>query len=202
MKWHRVELALSWIAILSFFVATEVAIFSLDPFWMIMGFWALCVLLLPVVITRNVRSVLPFELLILIAIPFILYVTGVFEGWVQDPSLHNLLRAIQVASTFLIALITVMNIHIYTSFKTNTPFLVVFTVMLTMALGSIFAIAEFLTDELFGTHFLVSNEELMVNLLFTCLGGVAMGLFLALYLRKMPLERLERYSIRRVGEDR
>jgi len=190
---------MSWAAILSLFATTELAIFSQNPFWIIMGFWALCIAVLPAVMRRDFHKVLPFELLLLITLPFYIFTALLFLGGADQSAFPNLMRAAEVMATFLIALLTIMDLHVYTEFHTNSAFAVLLTTLTTMALSSVFAIANFLSDELFGTQLLRNNNELMVNLLFSFLGGVAMGFFLYLYLKKMPLTRLERYSIGRLG---
>ena len=40
-----------------------------------------------------------------------------------------------------------------------------------------------------------------MDMVYSFLGGIAMGGFLFIYLKKMPLGRLERYSIRRLGDE-
>lgn len=107
------------------------------------------------------------------------------------------MRASQVMATFLIGFVTVIDIHTYTSVKMNMVFALAFTVMLTMTLGSFFAIADFVSDEIFGTHALPSNDYLMLNLLYSFGGGIFMGVMLAIYLRKTTAERLRRFGIDR-----
>ncbi len=200
MRWEDLELGLSWLSIVLMFVATETALFVLDPFWILIGMWALCIAVLPVVINRRVESVLPFEFLLPITVPFIVFILGAFAGWLEMAFYSVFLRGAEVAATFLIALATVIDLHAYTDFDTNEAFAVFLTVAMTMALGSIFAIADFISDELLGTHLLVSNNELMINLVFSFLGGLLMGVLLIFYLRRMPISRLERYSLPAEGD--
>jgi uncharacterized membrane protein len=44
-----------------------------------------------------------------------------------------------------------------------------------------------------------SNTELMMNLVYSFFGGIAMGIILTLYLRHMPMQRLRTFSIGRIG---
>lgn len=200
MNRHDLELSLSWVAIVSLFIITELAVFSLNMFWIITGLWALIISTLPSVINRDIKKVLPFELLFLIALPFYLFAVLVLTNMADNPTFNNLMRGAEVMAIFLIAFVTIMDLHVYTSFRTNGPFAIFLTVLTTMAISSIFAIADFVSDNLLGTRFLTSNNELMINLIFSFLGGVMMGLILYFYLKKMPLERLERYSIGKLEE--
>jgi len=196
---QQIEVALSWTAVISLFLATEYAIFSVNLFWTIMGFWALCIAVLPAVVRRDLGNILPFELLFLIAIPFYLYLVPQNLGWNDRFYYDNLLRASEVLATFFIGFVTMMDLHAYTSLRTNKVFAVAFTVLLTMALSSLFAIGNFVSDQLFGTSIVASNRELMMNLVYSFFGGIVMGIVLTLYLRHMPLERLRRFSIGRIG---
>lgn len=194
MARRQVSLTLSWAAVISLFLATEYAIFSSNLFWTVMGFWALCIAVLPAVVYRDMRNILPFELLFLITIPFYMFLVSDAMGWSYKPWFDNLQRSAQVIAIFFIGFVTVIDFHAYTALSMNKPFAVVFTVMLTMALSSFFAIGSFLSDELFGSTIVQSNRELMVDLLYSALGGVVMGFVLTFYMKRMPLERLERYS--------
>jgi len=196
---QQAEYALSWAAVLSLFVATEYAIFSSNLFWTVMGFWALCIAVLPAVVYRDMRNILPFELLFLITIPFYLFLVSDAMGWSYKPWFDNLQRSAQVIAIFFIGFVTVVDFHAYTALKMNKPFAVVITIMLTMALSSFFAIGSFISDELLGSTIVESNRELMVDLLYSALGGVVMAFVLTLYMKRMPLERLERYSLGRLG---
>jgi hypothetical protein len=196
------EIALSWAAVISLFLATEYAIFRVSLFWTIMGFWALCIAVLPAVIRRDTSNILPFELLFLIAVPFYLYFIPQTLGWSDRFYYDSLLRASEVIATFFIGFVTMMDLHAYTSLRMNKVFAIAFTVLLTMALSNFFAIGNFLSDQLFGTSVVSSNRELMMNLIYSFFGGIVMGILLTLYIRHMPLERLRRYSIGRIGDER
>jgi len=199
---HRfgTQIAISWAAVIAIFLATEYAIFVFNLFWIIMGFWALCIAVLPAIMSRSVARILPFEFLSLIAIPFLLYFIPGVSGLENRFYEEYLLRASQVMATFFVSFVTVMDLHTYTSLRMNRVFAIAFTVMLTMALSSFFAIGDFITDTLFGTHTLVSNDYLMVNLLYSAIGGLIMGIILAIYLGRMPTERLRRFGISRIGD--
>jgi len=190
---RRHQLALSWIAIFSLFATIELAVFSQNLFWMIMGFWALCIALLPAVVARDIHEVLPFGFLFLIAFPFYIFASLLLFAGADQTVLPNLMRAIEVAATFLIALVTIMDLHAYTEFRTNGAFAIILTVLMTMALSSVFAIADFLSDQVFGTQLLRSNNELMINLVFSFLGGVVMGIFIYIYMRKTSSSRSGRH---------
>ncbi|MDH7508563.1 MAG: hypothetical protein QHH00_04100 [Methanomassiliicoccales archaeon] len=199
---HRfgVQIAISWASVIAIFLATEYAIFAFNLFWIIMGFWALCIAVLPAIMSRSVARILPFELLSLITVPFLLYfIPGVF-GLENQFYEEYLLRASQVMATFLIGFVTVIDLHTYTSLRMNRVFAVAFTVMLTMALSSFFAIGDFISDAIFGTHTLVSNDYLMMNLLYSSIGGLIMGIVLSIYLGRVPTERLRRFGISRIGD--
>lgn len=196
---QQIEIALSWTAVISLFLATEYAIFSINLFWTIMGFWALCISVLPAVVRRNLRNILPSELLFLITIPFYLYLVPHGLGWNDRFYYDNLLRASQVMATFFIGFVMVMDLHAYTSLRMNRVLAVAFTVLLTMALSSFFAIADFASNQLFGINIVSSNTELMMNLVYSFFGGIVMGIILTLYLRHMPMQRLRTFSIGRIG---
>ncbi|MBC7107279.1 MAG: hypothetical protein H5T41_00560 [Methanomassiliicoccales archaeon] len=200
MHRYSVQIALSWTAVIAIFLATEYAIFMVNLFWIIMGFWALCIAVLPAIMSQSVARILPFELLCLIALPFFLYFLPSALGLKNHFYYENLLRASQVMATFFIGFVTVIDLHTYTSLRMNRVFAVAFTVMLTMTLSSFFAIGDFISDAVFGTHTLVSNDYLMTNLLYSFFGGLIMGVILAVYLGRMPAERLRRFGISRIGD--
>jgi len=151
------------------------SISSFDYLWTIFTFLTLVLILLPPLKFRNKKVMLPWEVIVIAAIPMIVR------------TLEISILANEIAtyiSLSALALIIAVETHVFTSVKFNHTFAVAFTVISTLALTGIWAIIRYNMDLYLGTSFLTTNEELMHEFINVLIAGVAAGVVFDTYFRK------------------
>ncbi len=202
MQWLGRDWRLQWVGVAFVLVSVLLAFYNQYVFWVIMGIWALLVMILPALVSRDPRRTLPLELIVLACIPFVmLWVImlgyGSTEWYVID------IRIPEVVATVFIGFLTVMDLAIHTEMRMNRFFAIVLTVMLTVSVASFFAIANYVAAVLGGVDVLPEFKPLtflMMNLIYAFIGGIVMGVLLDTYLKRMSPERLRAYGICQLGD--
>jgi hypothetical protein len=161
------------------FVAVLAAVFvdsvvDVDYQWMVFVAGAAAVVLVPPVAFRSWRVMLPWELLVLALLPIL--VRGLFGGQVGTFSTYFALAAV--------ALIVVVELHLFTTMRVTHWFAVVLTVMTTLASGAAWAIVRWNLDQYFDTNYLTTNEALMTEFVWVTLAGLAAGVLFDVYFRR------------------
>jgi hypothetical protein len=184
------EAQLSWMASLVLFFSTVYVFLRLDVLWIVFGIVALSIYALPIVTFRDPFKALPWEMTILLSFPILLHVS---EGsrlmservaWWDDVT--SLAFAFSLST---IGLLLTIELHMYTSVRMNRTFSSFFVMMFTLSMSGFWLLGEYIGDELFGTSNLQTNDEIMVQLLWTLIGGLLMGFLYAAYTRVMPDQR-------------
>jgi hypothetical protein len=189
----RVNAALAWTLVALVGLAAVASVLE-DPVWA--GFAAALAVLgaLPAVISRSLRSMLPFEVLGLAALP----VLGRAFG---NPGAGGVATYLGVAA---VALVVAVELDAFTDVEMNVPFALLFVVVSTLAAAGAWAVARYAVDSLLGTSFLLPprpaseaameavEEALMIEFLLSTVAGLAAGLVFELYFRRVarPRERL------------
>lgn len=189
----RVNAALSW-AVLAGVAAAAALSAVADPVW---AGLAACVALLgalPALLTRSLRSMLPFELLGLAALP-------VLARALDVPGPGQATTYFAVAA---LALVVAVELDAFTAVEMNVPFALLFVVVATVAAAGVWAVARYAVDLLLGTSFLLPprpateaaleavEQALMVEFLLSTVVGVGAGAVFELYFRRIarPRDRL------------
>jgi len=144
------------------------------------------VVLVPPVAYREWRVMLPWELLVVAAFPIL--VRGVAGGTVGTFATYVALAGL--------ALLVVVELHMFTSLEVTHWFAVAIVVMTTLAAVAAWTIFRWNADRLLGTAFLADNESLMIEWLYVGLAGVAAGVLFDGYFRRR--DRVLWRAIRRV----
>lgn len=186
------EAQLSWISSLVLFFSTVYVVVKVDALWIVFGITALSLYVLPIATTRNPFKALPWEMTILLSSPILLHISegsrmmGEKFAWWGD--MTSLAFAFSLST---IGFLLTVELHIYTSVRMNRAFSVFFVLMFTLASSGFWMLGEYISDELFATANLVSNDSVMRELIWIMVGGIIMGFMYAAYLRAMPDRRLE-----------
>lgn len=134
---------------------------------------------------RHVQAMLPWEVLVLAALPVlgrtVVVVTGIGTG-----------RLATYVSVVAIALIVAVELHVFTGVRMNPRFAVAFVVLTTMAAAGVWAVARWVPDVLFGTTFLlkpgveesVIEHRLMLDFVASTVVGLIGGAVFQLYFRR------------------
>lgn len=144
--------------------------------------------LVPPVAFRSARAMLPWEVIALAALPTVLrflVVGQTVAGLTFSDRLLNYLAAAAVA------LIVAVELDVFTPVKMNQGFAILFATVATMAAAGVWAVAQYVSDLLLGTRFLLGRadphaveEALMWDFVAATVAGVAAGLLFELYFRR------------------
>jgi hypothetical protein len=146
------------------------------------------VTLVPPVAKRQVTAMLPWEVVLLAALPIVSRALVAGESIGGMTFSGRLTTYVAVAA---VALLIAVELDVFTRVKMNHRFAVVFVVVTTMAAAGIWAVVRWLSDVLIGTRFLydgraeaVIEEALMWDFVAATLAGVAAGVLFEYYFRR------------------
>ena len=174
---------------------------NIDVLWVAFGIAALSLYILPVVATRDPFKALPWEMTLLLAGPLLLHISSGSERlnesvtWWRD--LTSLAFAFSLAT---VGFLLTVELQIFTSIRMNRPFAIFFVVMFTLAVAGFWGVGEFLGDKIWGTGYLGSSYDVMMDFVWTLVGGIFMGIVYYLYLRAMPRRRREALAFMHMWE--
>ena len=181
---ERRNALLAWVILLSLLAAAAVELLTGELVWA--GFVLVVVVLgaLPALINRDRRSMLPWELLALAALP----VAGrVFVAGRTIGELTLTGRVTTYVAVAAVALVIAVLLDRFTPVRMNDQFAVVFVVVTTTAAAGIWAVAQWLSDIYLGSGFLDrphAEEALMWDFVAATLAGMLSGVLFTYYFRR------------------
>lgn len=173
---------LAWLLIA---VVTVIAIatFESAPLWA--GFAVVVAVLsvIPSIVVRSPRAMLPWEVLALAAFPLLVRPTG-------TPGSGQIATYLAVAT---VALIVAVELHVFTSVEMNYSFAIFFVVVTTMACAGVWAVVRWSAANSLGIGFELSHRRLMLEFVASTIAGVFAGIVFELYFRRFvhARERLQ-----------
>jgi len=178
---ERVNAALSWgIVALVAYAAVESAL-TAAPLWAGLATVTAGLAMLPPLRARDLRTMVSWEVLALAAVPLV------------GRSLGVVTQAATYLAVATLALLIAVEIDSFSSAAMTPRFAVAFVVVTTMAVASVWTIAQFASDALLGTSSLPGQTRLMWDLILATAVGLATGLLFELYFRRYGgLDRDER----------
>jgi hypothetical protein len=132
------------------------------------------VVLLPPAAYREWRVMLPWELLVVALFPIL--VRGPVGGTVGTFATYLALAGV--------ALLVVVELHVFTSLRVTHWFAVAIVVPTTMAAVAAWTIFRWNADRFLGTSFLLDNQTLMREWPYVTLAGIAAGVLFDGYFRR------------------
>ncbi|UHH25155.1 hypothetical protein [Halobacterium noricense] len=171
-SWTNAVLAWLLVAVLALVFADSVLDF--DRQWMVFVAAAGAIVLVPAVAFREWRVMLPWELLVLALLPIL--VRGLFGGTVGTFATYFALAAL--------ALVVVVELHLFTALEVTHWFAVVLVVLTTLASGAAWAVVRWNFDQFLGTSYLTDNYALMMEFVWVTLAGFAAGVLFDAYFRR------------------
>jgi hypothetical protein len=184
------EAYLSWKSSTVLFFSTVYVLLKFDVLWIVFGVVALSLYVLPIVTFRDPFKALPWEMTILLSSPILLHISegsrlmSEHVAWWDDVT--SLAFAFSLST---IGFLLTVELHMYTSVRMNRAFSSFFVMMFTLSMSGFWLLGEYIGDEVFGTSTLQTNDAVMVQLLWTMIGGLLMGFLYAAYTRAMPDRR-------------
>lgn len=143
--------------------------------WTIFTSVTLISILIPPLANRNYHLMLPWEILFLAVIPISLRVLP------ASPVVTQLAMYFSVAA---LALILIVELHIFTSLKLNDFFATVLVLISTLALGGAVSLLQFWIGEFTGQPRLTDNTTLMYEYINVALAGIIAGILFNLYFKR------------------
>lgn len=170
----RTNAVLAWLMAVVLAVVFVESALEVDYAWTLFVGFVGFVVLLPPVAYREWRVMLPWELLVVALFPIL--VRGLVGGTVGTFATYLALAGL--------ALLVVVELHMFTSLRVTHWFAVAIVVMTTMAAVAAWTVFRWNADRFLGTSFLVDNETLMTEWLYVTLAGVAAGVLFDGYFRR------------------
>jgi hypothetical protein len=186
-SWRTVTVttALSWLMKLILIGSFPYSVYKGDYLYSIAAVVAIALSLAPSIIERNYRVTLPFELDFLITLSIFAHI---FFGeqmqfyerfWLWDKILHVYGSAV----VSLLAFILVYTFHSTGKLRLTLPFIGLFTVVFTLAVGGIWEIGEFTVDKLLDLNTQRGLDNTMWDIINNLIGGTLAALLGMLYVR-------------------
>ncbi len=190
------EAQLSWISSLVLFFCTVYVVVKVDILWAIFGVTALSLYVLPIITTRDLFKALPWEMTILLSAPVMLHISSGSQMMSEQFAWWDDLTSLAFAfSLSTIGFLLTIELNLYTGVRMNRAFSVFFVFMFTLSSSGFWMMGEYISDKLFGTAHLLSNEAVMRDFVWILIGGILMGFVYAAYIRTMSEKRLEVFGL-------
>ncbi|MFC6976280.1 hypothetical protein ACFQL1_18895 [Halomicroarcula sp. GCM10025709] len=187
---ERANALVAWAIVAVVAVVVVASLVDGDFLWAAFAAGLVALAVLPPVLLRHRNAMLPWEVLLLAALP----VVGRVFATVQVTG--NLAKYLSVAA---VALIIAVELHVFSPVRMTPRFAVAFVVVTTMATAGVWAVARWGADLLLGTSFLLDpalsehaiEEALMWEFVASTVAGVGAGLVFAVYVgRQVGVSRV------------
>jgi len=180
---QRLNAAAGWLIVLLLLAVVAGSFLSGDLLWTGFAGAVAALAVLPPVLSTRWDAMLPWEILLLAALP----VVG--RVFATVPVTGNLASYLSVAA---IALIVAVELHVFTPVEMTSGFAVTFVAVATMAAAGFWAVARWLTDLTLGTTFILDpeltehaiEEALMWEFVASTIAGIGAGVVFAVYVRR------------------
>jgi hypothetical protein len=180
---RRINAALGWLIVALLVGVVAGSLLENRLLWALFAATVAGLALLPPVALRSTDAMLPWEILLLAALP----VVG--RVFATVPVTGNLANYLSVAA---IALIIAVELQLFTSVRMTTRFAVVFVGVMTMGTAGVWAVVRWVADQTIGTTFILNpalsehaiEEALMWEFVASTVAGVGAGLLFAVYVSR------------------
>jgi hypothetical protein len=178
---ERLNAVLAWALVAFVVVVAGATLFRGDLLWAGFAASVAALSLLPPLVLRTPRAMLPWEVLAIAAFPTV-------GRAFAPPVVGDLPMYLSVAA---LALVVAVELHLFTAVEMSYQFAVVFVVITTMATAGAWAVVRWVADVFLGTGFLASGEALMWEFVASTVAGVGAGIVFEWYVRRrLRIERL------------
>ncbi|MFC7134466.1 MULTISPECIES: hypothetical protein [Salinibaculum] len=179
----RLNAALAWVVTAVVVVTAIGSFLTGDLLWTVFAGAIAALILVPPVAFRSPRTMLPWEILTLAALPVLGGTLATFQTSSQIAA---------YLSVAALALVVVVELHTFTSVRMTPGFAVAFVAITTMAVAGVWAAARWSSDILFGTVFLDAlgpteaaiERAIMLEFVASTIAGVVAGLVFEFYVRR------------------
>ena len=188
---EKIGIYLAYLMQMLIVVYAVYSVYTKDYIWAVWGLFAFILTLTPLMLKRRFNVTLSWGLNFLIVLSLYLHVGGGVQGWyiLFYPFYDKVAHLVASITLAVIVFVAAVIMDRYTEMKMSSPMIIFFVVILTMSLGALWEIAEFLSDQIFGTQLQISLEDTMYDLMCDLVGGIFIGVLGAAYLKRTPKER-------------
>jgi hypothetical protein len=192
---HRLNAVLSWVLVAIVVLAAIEEVILGDWLWTVFALAVAAVAILPPLRYGRWLVMLPWEVLLLAALP-VLGRTALVRGLLNDlvlatlPAVQGFLSASPVSSTAAyvsvaaFALILIVELHVFTPVKLTPGFAVLTAVVLTLAAAGVWAVVRWLAHIYLGTGFYTELDPLMIEFVYSAAAGLLAGVTFEAYFRR------------------
>lgn len=145
------------------------------PLWSVFALGVVVLALIPPLAYRSPYVMLPWEVLLIAALPIVGLATGT-DRLSGQFSVYFAIAAV--------ALVIAVELQSFTSIRFPPWFAVVLVVVATLASAALWALLQWGFDVYFGTNYITTNDDLMYEWLYSAAAGVLAGVTFALYFRR------------------
>jgi len=161
--------AVTWTLVGVLVVGTLASLAVGDLLWAVFGATVVAVALVPTVLRRDPSVLVAWEPLALAAVPLVAQWTGLF------------VTPLTYLSVAALALLVAVEIDSFSAAAMPPWFAVLFVVLTTLTVASLWAILQYASDVTLGTSFLAGRVALMWELVGATAAGVGAGVLFYLY---------------------
>lgn len=174
----KIELAASYFFQFLILIYTVFSFFQGQYFTFIVGGISLFLTFLPLIIKRRFDITLPWILNFFIVFALYLNMAGIYLEWYiqYSPFYDKFSHFFGSITVALLSFVYVAIIERYSKIKLGRINSFIFIIIFTMALGGLWEIIEFSTDQLLGTKNQYGLEDTMYDLIFDLIGGVVVAI--------------------------
>jgi len=145
---------------------------------------------IPSILRRDLDLVLPIELNFWIVLALFLHVVGGFSGFYNTvPGWDHITHLMSASLIAVIGFVVVVTLDKYVeTIYLPRPFLGLFIIMITMAVGVFWELMEFANDSIAHTHLQYGLADTMFDMMFDAFGGFVVAIWGTRYLMRSSPE--------------
>lgn len=171
----RLNAALGWGIVLLYIVVLTQSVVAGALAQAALTTGVLAVVVVPPIVARSPRVMVPWELLVVASIPVVTQVLPL-------PAPTTTFAQYFAVAAF--ALIVIVELHAFTELSVTHGLAVALVTLTTLASAGFWSIIRFQSDRFLGTEFLTTNAALMQEFIAVILAGVIAGVVFAVYFRR------------------
>ena len=191
---EQTMLWITWVLQLSMLVLALALLIMGEYTWVPASLVSFFITLLPAILKRSARVVLPVWLVLWIVVALFLHSIGGAFGFYD--SLHfwdHITHAISASLRAALGFVLVLTIDFFfESIRLPRQFVVFFVLMFGMAVGVFWEVMEFTQDQLVGTNLQYDLDDTMWDLFFDGMASLVVAIFSFFYLKNKSGEEFVR----------